>query len=385
MPEVTRRRLLSSAAAGAGGVLASSLLPPALARAAAEGARRGSLRDVKHVVIHMQENRSFDHYFGTLGGVAGFGDPNALIQTDPTPPFNSVQGKSIFYQYEPAGTGPGQNPDGYLLPWHLDTKSTSAQAIPSTSHAWYYQHDALNITVPTTAGQPTTAYNNNWLPAHLMADGDRPRPVHDGLLRAPGHPVPLRAGRDVHAVRPLLLLAARPDLAQPHVPDDRDDRSRGQERRPGHLERRPQPRHRNAVHVDDLPRAPDRGRDQLAHLPGRGRLRHQRAGVLRGLPGREARLAAVRGRPDDLPAGPVRVGRQARQAADRLVDRPDLGPERAPVLPAGLGGELPGLQAERGGREPRSLELDRVHRQLRRERRAVRPRRTAAAAGRHEG
>ena len=101
MPEVTRRRLLSSAAAGAGGVLASSLLPPALARAAAEGPRRGRINDVKHVVIHMQENRSFDHYFGTLGGVAGFGDPNALVQNDPNPPFNAVQGKSIFYQVDP--------------------------------------------------------------------------------------------------------------------------------------------------------------------------------------------------------------------------------------------------------------------------------------------
>jgi phospholipase C len=168
MPEITRRRLLGSAAAGAGGVLASSLLPPALARAAEEGPRRGSLRDVKHVVIHMQENRSFDHYFGTLGGVAGFGDPNALIQTDPTPPFNTVEGKSIFYQYMPSGSAAGENPDGYLLPWHLDTQSTSAQAIPSTSHAWYYQHDALNITV----GPQTTALNNNWLPAHLTADGD---------------------------------------------------------------------------------------------------------------------------------------------------------------------------------------------------------------------
>jgi phospholipase C len=155
MPEVTRRRLLSSAVAGAGGVLASSMLPPALARAAAEGPRRGSLRDVKHVVIHMQENRSFDHYFGTLAGVAGFGDPNALVQTDPAAPFNQVLGKSIFYQYDQ------YNPDGYLLPWHLDTKSTSSQAIPSTSHAWTYQHDSLNITVPTTPGAPTTALNNN--------------------------------------------------------------------------------------------------------------------------------------------------------------------------------------------------------------------------------
>jgi phospholipase C len=176
MPEVTRRRLLSSAAIGAGGVLATSVLPPALARAAAAGPRRGSLRDVKHVVIHMQENRSFDHYFGTLAGVAGFGDPNALIQTDPTPPFNTVQGKSIFYQYMPSGSGAGENPDGYLLPWHLDTRSTSAQAIPSTSHAWYYQHDALNITV----GSTTTAYNNNWLPAHLMADGDAHGPYTMG-------------------------------------------------------------------------------------------------------------------------------------------------------------------------------------------------------------
>ena len=160
MPEVTRRRLLSSAAAGAGGVLASSLLPPALARAAAEGPRRGSLKDVKHVVIHMQENRSFDHYFGTLGGVRGFGDPNVQIQQNSLP----TNGKSVFYQYDPQDPNP---PDDYLLPWHLDTHTTSAQAIPSTSHAWTVQHQAIDITV----GNPTTAGNDMWLPAHLTADG----------------------------------------------------------------------------------------------------------------------------------------------------------------------------------------------------------------------
>jgi phospholipase C len=152
VPEITRRRLLSSAAAGAGGVLASSLLPPALAKAAAEGPRRGSLRDVEHVVIHMQENRSFDHYFGTLAGVRGFGDPNVLIQSN---------GKSVFYQQDQ------YNPDGYLLPWHLDTLNTSTQAIPSTSHAWTYQHESLDITV----GNPTTALNDQWIPSHYVADG----------------------------------------------------------------------------------------------------------------------------------------------------------------------------------------------------------------------
>lgn len=48
-------------------------------RAVAAGApRRGSLADVEHVVLLMRENRSFDDYFGTLSGVRGFADPDAL-------------------------------------------------------------------------------------------------------------------------------------------------------------------------------------------------------------------------------------------------------------------------------------------------------------------
>ena len=39
----------------------------------------GTIQDVQHVVILMQENRSFDHYFGTLRGVRGFSDPNILV------------------------------------------------------------------------------------------------------------------------------------------------------------------------------------------------------------------------------------------------------------------------------------------------------------------
>ena len=33
-----------------------------------------SASDIKHVVILMQENRSLDHYFGTMHGVRGFDD-----------------------------------------------------------------------------------------------------------------------------------------------------------------------------------------------------------------------------------------------------------------------------------------------------------------------
>jgi phospholipase C len=123
----------------------SSIVPPNLAAAMAKKSAKGSLKDIKHVVVLMQENRSFDHYFGTLAGVRGFADPNALTLST---------GKSVFYQPTTS------NPDGYLLPWHLDTKTTSSQAIPSTSHAWSVQHQAVN------GGK-----NDSWLPAHLAADG----------------------------------------------------------------------------------------------------------------------------------------------------------------------------------------------------------------------
>ncbi|MFE9401625.1 alkaline phosphatase family protein [Streptomyces sp. NPDC006530] len=146
MAELTRRRLLGSAAGAIGGAAALSLLPPNVREAVAAGRPRGgSLRDVKHVVMLMQENRSFDHYFGTLAGVRGFHDPDAL---------KLPNGRSVFYQPDAV------NPRGYLLPFHLDTRSTSAQAIPSTSHAWAVQHQAWN------GGRM-----DQWLPAHRKADG----------------------------------------------------------------------------------------------------------------------------------------------------------------------------------------------------------------------
>ncbi|MET7763691.1 alkaline phosphatase family protein [Streptomyces sp. NPDC005393] len=146
MPDFTRRRLLGAAAGSLGAGAAMNLLPQSVQQAIAEGPpRRGSLHDIEHVVLLMQENRSFDHYFGTLKGVRGFGDPDALTLST---------GKSVFYQPD------AENPDGYLLPFHLDTHSTSAQAIPSTSHAWSVQHEAWNSGAMDT-----------WLPAHRKADG----------------------------------------------------------------------------------------------------------------------------------------------------------------------------------------------------------------------
>ena len=81
--KLTRRRLLGSAAGMAAVAAASALMPPNVRRALAESPpKTNSLRDIKHIVLLMQENRSFDHYFGTLAGVRGFDDPKALQLSD---------------------------------------------------------------------------------------------------------------------------------------------------------------------------------------------------------------------------------------------------------------------------------------------------------------
>src|ERR1700743_329280 len=118
---MTRRQLLGNLARFAALAAASSVLPPNLRRALAQEApRKGSLRDIKHVVLLMQENRSFDHYFGTMAGVRGFNDPDAI---------KLASGNSVFHQPDP------EHPNGYILPFHLDTLKTSAQKIPSTDHS----------------------------------------------------------------------------------------------------------------------------------------------------------------------------------------------------------------------------------------------------------
>src|ERR1700728_1048604 len=105
--EVSRRQLLASAG---GMALASFALPPSLrkvlgdAKPALTGANTPGLpvSEIKHVVVLMQENRSFDHYFGTMPGVRGFADPSAITLPD---------GHPLFRQ-----PFPGHAPD-YLAPF----------------------------------------------------------------------------------------------------------------------------------------------------------------------------------------------------------------------------------------------------------------------------
>jgi phospholipase C len=129
---LTRRRLLTTATALSGVAAGTAVLPASLRRALAatlEDPPGGSLRDIEHIVILMQENRSFDHYFGTMPGVRGFADPAAVRLPD---------GGPVFRQPYP------DHAQGYLAPFHLDTKATSAQATPGTDHSWPTQHQAWN-------------------------------------------------------------------------------------------------------------------------------------------------------------------------------------------------------------------------------------------------
>ena len=140
-----RRQFLTTA----GGIaFATAILPTGLRRvleassspAAGPRAAGGVLSQIKHVVVLMQENRSFDHYFGTMPGVRGFADPSVP--------------RRVFRQPDP------DHPDGYLLPFHADTHRSSAQALPSNRHGWSVQHQSWN-----------RGRMDGFVTSHLAADG----------------------------------------------------------------------------------------------------------------------------------------------------------------------------------------------------------------------
>ncbi len=111
-----RREFLKSA----GGAASLALFPPSIRKALAIQAavQTGTIQDVKHVVILMQENRSFDHYFGTLRGVRGFGDPVPI----PLP-----SGQNVWFQ---------SNGSTVVPPFHLNPAVSSALLVDETPHTF---------------------------------------------------------------------------------------------------------------------------------------------------------------------------------------------------------------------------------------------------------
>ena len=123
---LTRRELLKIAtAAGAAGVT-GSLFSGCGGHAGLPiptGSGCAKVTDIDHVVILIQENRSFDHYFGGYRGVRGFSDQSAA-----------------FNQPYPGNTS--NPPNGVLLPFHLDTTQTNAACTHDITHDWIPQHQS---------------------------------------------------------------------------------------------------------------------------------------------------------------------------------------------------------------------------------------------------
>jgi phospholipase C len=124
MPDVNRRRFLQLA----GATTAFTALSSSIQRAAAIPAnhRTGSIEDVEHIVVLMQENRSFDHYFGALRGVRGFGDPRPVAHDN---------GKSIWHQ---------SNGTKDILPFHPDADDLGMQFLEGLPHGWTDGQQAYN-------------------------------------------------------------------------------------------------------------------------------------------------------------------------------------------------------------------------------------------------
>jgi len=172
--DVTRRGLIAGASAiGAAAVLGAGTRAAAqpttaqsklIEAALSSSSSNASLSDIKHIVILMQENRSFDHYFGTLSGVRGFSDPNVPTQT--------VNGVSVpvfdQFGFQP-GSGAGST--GYIQPFRLlnDPPLEEGQTTNDIDHSWAGQHNSWN------GGRM-----DSFITSHLATDGATNGPVTMG-------------------------------------------------------------------------------------------------------------------------------------------------------------------------------------------------------------
>lgn len=186
MSELSRRTFLGTAAAITG---AAAL--PATPAAAHPGRRHGDLRDIKHVVVIMQENRSFDHYYGAMKGVRGFGDRSVITlpggKTVWQQPLTPTDGAATQYPWRLSGakTWEGETPPSPEL---------GAANYGGTTHGWDDQHGAwygglMNGWYAAKGGPTTLGYlDRKDLPFHYaLADaytiGDA---YHCSVLSATG-------------------------------------------------------------------------------------------------------------------------------------------------------------------------------------------------------
>ncbi|KIC95803.1 phosphocholine-specific phospholipase C [Flavihumibacter solisilvae] len=124
----SRREFLKKVSLATGGAGIWTQMPAAIQKALAIDPEKGStFYDAEHIVLLMQENRSFDHCFGRLQGVRGFNDPRAIRLPD---------GNPVWIQ-------PNKSGQAYA-PFRLNIKDTKATWMSSLPHSWEDQQDARN-------------------------------------------------------------------------------------------------------------------------------------------------------------------------------------------------------------------------------------------------
>lgn len=160
MSHSDRRTFLQLMGVGSLTTLAALKADIAKALAIPANNRTGTIQDVEHIVILMQENRPFDHHFGTLRGIRGFSDPRAVNINLPLKNGGTVPA-SVFLQ--PAGAaneaagysvppdtvggpsdGVGVIPPFRINPESAGVKSLGAIYINGTDHGWGATHSAWN-------------------------------------------------------------------------------------------------------------------------------------------------------------------------------------------------------------------------------------------------
>ncbi|WP_369144093.1 phosphocholine-specific phospholipase C [Streptomyces sp. R44] len=138
MADLNRRRFLQLT----GGAAAFTMLSESIARAAAIPAQgsTGTIQDIEHIVVLMQENRSFDHYFGAMKGVRGFGDPR---------PVTLPSGKSVWNQSDGSKV---------TLPFRPTSDKLGMEYLQGLNHDWAGGQSAFN-----------KGRYDNWIPAKTKA------------------------------------------------------------------------------------------------------------------------------------------------------------------------------------------------------------------------
>lgn len=124
----TRREFLKKSMLLSGAAGFSRVVPASIQKALNIDPKAGSTYlDAEHIVILMQENRSFDHCFGTLQGVRGYNDPRIVTLPNDSP---------VWLQSD-------ERNDTYA-PFRLDIKKTKITWMGSLPHVRQSQVDAYN-------------------------------------------------------------------------------------------------------------------------------------------------------------------------------------------------------------------------------------------------